>query len=250
MIRLIRAEFLKLRTTQVGLWLLLASVAICALIITSSLGGEGGVPNAAELSDVFAATNTASIATFVLGVLGVTTEFRYQTITPTVLATPSRWALITAKLVAYALVGAGYAVVCLAVQLAIAAPWLAATQVDYSLTDPAIRHAMLGVFVCMALNGVIGLGAGALMRNQIVAVTIGLIFLLVLQNIILTIPGVKNAWPYTISGATTAILHTHGPATVNSVHLVGVPVGIIILLLWAFVPAIVGAAFTLNRDIT
>lgn len=250
MIRLIRAEFLKLRTTQVWLWLLLAAIAICVLIIVASLATKGAVTNAAQLSDVFATTNTSSLATFVLGVLGVTTEFRYQTITPTVLATPSRWALVTVKLIAYALVGACYALVCLVVELAIALPWLAAKHVDYSLSDPAIRHAMAGVFVSVTLNAIIGIGAGALMRNQIVAVTVGLIFLLAVENIILAIPGLKNAWPYTISGATTAILHTHGPATANNVHLVGVPVGVIILLLWAFVPAILGAAFTLNRDIT
>ena len=133
---------------------------------------------------------------------------------------------------------------------AIAVPWLAAKRVDYSLTDPAVLHAMLGVMVSVTLSGIIGLGAGALMRNQILAVTVTLIFLLAVQNIVLAIPVIRNAWPYTISGATTAILHTHGPATANNVHLVGVPVGVIILLLWAFVPAILGAAFTLNRDIT
>ena len=39
---------------------------------------------------MFASSSTAYVVVFVLGVLAVTTEFRYQTITPTVLQTPSR----------------------------------------------------------------------------------------------------------------------------------------------------------------
>jgi ABC-2 type transport system permease protein len=186
---------------------------------------------------------------FVLGVLGITTEFRYQTITPTVLTTPSRWALVTAKLITYALVGAVYALLCIALQIAITAPWLSAKNIDFSLSDPAIRHAILGIFLVHTLFALVGIGIGALLRNQIVAVTVGVIFLLVLENIIVAIPGVKHAWPYTPSGATTAILYTHGQNEANGVHILSTVGGVIVLLLWAFVPAVLGAGITMNRDI-
>lgn len=252
MIRLVRAEFLKLRTTQVWFWMLLAAVAINVLIVVAALAPSDGVRTSADVPDIFAASNNASIVVFVLGVLGVTTEFRYQTITPTVLTTPSRWALITAKLIAYALVGAIYAAVCIGAQLALALPWLSAKGIDYSLGDPDIRHAIFGVFLVVALFGIIGLGFGALMRNQIVAVTMGVIFLLILENIILAIPKIKYAWPYTPSGATTAILFRPdaNQGDNNGVHLLGAGGGVIVLLLWAFIPAILGASLTMNRDIT
>src|SRR4051794_4758359 len=101
MIRLITAEFLKLRTTQVWFWLLLAAVAISALLVIGPIA-SGNVDNGRDVANMFGSAALAYIVLFVLGVLGVTTEFRYQTITPTVLLTPSRWAIVTAKLITYA----------------------------------------------------------------------------------------------------------------------------------------------------
>jgi ABC-2 type transport system permease protein len=250
MVRLIRAEFLKLRTTQVWFWLLLAALAISTLVTIGSLAPSDGVRTSTDVPDIFGNANGASVIVFILGVLGVSTEFRYQTITPTVLTTPSRWALITAKLVSYALVGAGYAVVCLALQIAIAAPWLSSKDIDLSLSDTDVRHVLIGVLVIHTLFALIGIGVGALLRNQIVAVTVGLIFLVVLENLILAIPGVKHGWPYTPSGAVTAIIYTHGDTEANGVHILGAGGGVLVLLLWALVPAILGAGITMNRDIT
>src|SRR6185436_19498291 len=58
----------------------------------------------------------------VLGLVHPTAAFRYQTITPTVLQTPSRWTVVAAKLLSYAIIGLAYALACLAVQLMIALP--------------------------------------------------------------------------------------------------------------------------------
>ncbi|HET8581790.1 MAG TPA: hypothetical protein VFL65_00955, partial [Jatrophihabitans sp.] len=86
--------------------------------------------------------------------------------------------------------------------------------------------------------------------NQIVAVVVGIIFLVIIENVLLAIPVVKHVWPYTPNGGTQAILYTNGDQTVNGVHLLSTGAGVVVLLLWAFVPAIVGAAITMNRDIT
>jgi hypothetical protein len=251
MIRLIRAEFVKLRTTQVWFWLLVGALGISALVVIASLATSDGVRTARDVPNMFASSNTAAIAVFVLGILGVTTEFRYQTITPTVLITPSRWTLITAKLLAYALLGALYALACIVLELAIALPWLAAKGIAFDLGDPDLRRAIFGLFLVLALYGVVGLGMGALMRNQVVAVSVGVIFLLVLQNILLAIPHVRSAWPYTPGGATSAILFTLGTGdTPSDVTLLGPLGGVLVLVVWALVPALVGAAITMNRDIT
>jgi hypothetical protein len=249
-LRLVRAEFVKVRTTQVWFWLLLAAIGIAVLAV---LGGflSDGVATKSDVPDVFATSNSASIALFVLGVLGVTTEYRYQTITPTVLVTPSRWTLITAKMITYAVLGVLYALVVIAVQLAMTLPWLAARHIPFDLHDPDLRRSIFGLFLVLALFGIVGLGVGALLRNQVVAVTVGLVFLLILQNIIVAIPVVRQAWPYTPSGATISILYSAADASPDSeIHLLGPLGGVGVLLLWAFVPAILGAAFTLNRDIT
>ena len=250
MTRLVRAEFLKLRTTQVWFWLLLGTVAIASAFVIGGIASDS-VHGSHDLAETFTGTRVASILVFVLGVLGVTTEFRYQTITPTVLATPSRWALVTAKIVSYATVGLAYAVVALVLQLCIAVPWLTAKGTNFSLAEGQVPRAMLLTAVVVALYGLIGIGVGALIRNQVVAVVVGLVFLLAIQNIFVAIPGVKHIYPYLPAGGDNAALLLSGDdKTVNGVALLPAGAGIVVLLLWALVPAIVGAGWTMNRDIT
>jgi len=250
MIRLIHAEFLKLRTTQVWFWMLIATIAVSGLLVVGQIAPHDGVRTTGQVPDLFASSVTVYLVVFVLGVLGVTTEFRYQTITPTVLQTPSRWAIVTAKMITYTIVGIIYAAVAVAVQLAVAIPWLKAKDVTVHLGNGHVRHAILGVFIVVALFGIIGLGIGALLRNQIVAVVVGILFLLVIQNIFIAIPVVKEIYPYLPGGASNAVLYTSGQDTFNGVHILNTAGGVVVLLLWAFVPAVAGAAFTMNRDIT
>ncbi len=250
MIGLIRAEFRKLLTTQVWFWLLLASMAITALAIVGPITSDSHqFQLAADVHDILGSAHVAGIAVFVLGILSVTTEFRYQTITPTVLATPSRWALISGKLITAAIVGLAYALVCTIVTLAIALPWLAARGIDSPLQGN--YGALVAAFVVVALYCLLGLGAGALLKNQIVAVTVGLIFILILQNIVVGIPYVKNIYPYLPSGLESAIVtSTNADRTVNGVHLFPIWGGVVGFLIWGIGMALLGAGLTMNRDIT
>lgn len=250
MMRLVRAEFLKLRTTQVWLWMLLADVAIGALVAIGSLAAHDAIKEPKDVPYLFATSNGALITAFVVSVLGITTEFRHQTITPTVLATPSRWAIVTAKMITYAAVGVAYAVACVGVQVAIAVPWLSAKHIDFNLHDHDLQRALFGMPAVFALFALFGIGLGALLRNQTFAVIFGLVFLLVLQNVIAAIPGVREAWPYTPAGATIAILYPYERAGADEVQLLHAPAGVLVLLLWAVVPAAVGAAYSMTRDIT
>jgi ABC-2 type transport system permease protein len=251
---LIKSEFRKLFTTQVWFWLLLASIAITALFVVAQCAPGDGVRDYNDAVGVFTSSGTAYIAVFVLGVLGVTTEYRYQTITPTILATPSRWALITAKMITYAIVGALYALACVIIQVAMALHWLSAKGKDLGFHISLISHdvprALLSVFAVVLLFGILGLGIGALLRNQIVAVSVGVIWLLVINNVLLIIPGVKYVYPYTPGGAVNGIFTITGDRVANHVTLPSAPVGILVLLIWAFGSAIIGASLTMNRDIT
>ena len=122
-----------------------------------------------------------------------------------------------------------------------------------SLADnPTSRRRCWACSLVVALFGIVGLGFGALVRNQIVAVSVGLIFLLVLQNIVPGIPGPQVRLPVPAGRRPPASIFTvvgsrdgqrrhaavargrRGPARSCG----------------RFVPAILGAMFTLNRDIT
>ena len=248
--RLVRAEFRKLGTTQVWFWLLLASIAITVLAVVGQIAGtHDDADLQAHLRDVLVSAHIAYVAVFVLGGLAVTTEFRYQTITPTVLGTPSRATIVAAKAVAYAIAGVGYALVCLGVELAVALPWLSGRGIHVSLLDQS--GAIAAVFGVVWLMALVGLGAGALLKNQIVAVSVGLIVLLILQNLLLPIPGVRHVYPFLPGGAITAMITRRtGERVVNNVHLLSVAGGAVTLIIWALAMAVIGAGYTMNRDIT
>ena len=119
-----------------------------------------------------------------------------------------------------------------------------------SFTSGPVPHALWSVFLVVALFGIVGMGIGALLRNQIVAVAVGVIFLLVLEGIVAVIPKVDVVYPYLPGGASNAIMETGNGQISDSIHLLSPAAGIVVLLLWAFVPAVLGASITMNRDIT
>jgi ABC-2 type transport system permease protein len=249
---LVRAEFRKLLTTQVWFWMLLISLALTALgVVGVILGSANDATLTAQVRDVFTAASGAFtyVPLFVLGVLAVSTEFRYQTITPTVLVTPSRWTLITAKIITYVLVGIVYAVACILLELAIGLPWLAAKGIDYSFGDQL--GGIFAVFVVLVLFTLFGLGAGALLKNQIVAVTVGVIFIVLIANLIIVIPGVKYAYAYLPTGLVNAIItRSDATRTFNDVTLLSPGVASLVLVVWGIGLALLGAGITMRRDIT
>jgi hypothetical protein len=250
MTRLIGAELLKLRSTQVWLWLLAAVVLLGGGIVAGSFATSGAVKDAHDVANSIAYANGACVATFILGALGITTEYRHQTITPTLLGTPSRWAVVGAKLIGYAIVGAGYAVACLAVQLSIALPWASAKGIDLGGDGAELRRVVLGMVAVLTLMALVGVGVGALVKNQVVTIVVSLVFFFVLEGVISAIPYVRDVWRYTPSGGITSLLFTGSDARVNDAPVLSHWGGALVLLAWAAVPAVIGAGLTMRRDIT
>ena len=60
MIRLVRAEFRKLMTTQVWFWLLLATIAVSALLIVAQIAPHDGVRTAADVPELFTSSVRAT----------------------------------------------------------------------------------------------------------------------------------------------------------------------------------------------
>jgi ABC-type transport system involved in multi-copper enzyme maturation permease subunit len=250
MINLVRAELRKVFSTQVWFWMLIVCLALTTLGVVIPLSTSNDSDVTQHLHDLFSivAEVPAYVALFVLGVLSVTTEYRYQTITPTVLSTPSRRRLITAKLIATLVLGVAYSLACIALELAIALPWLSSRNIDAHLNDQL--GAIFGVFVVLTLYAVVGLGIGALVRNQIVAVSVGIAFILIIDHLVLAIPKVKDVFPYLLSGGTAAITNSAGDRSANGVQLLSPLGGVAVLVIWGLATAIIGASVSMNRDIT
>ena len=131
MIRLIRVELLKLRTTRLSYGLLATAAGLTALfaVIEAARAGAGNgigpLSSASGFNAVISAGMWALVLAAVMGVTVSSGEFRHSTATLTYLATPHRGRVLTAKAVAGAWAGGvfglvGY-VIALGVGLAFAA---------------------------------------------------------------------------------------------------------------------------------
>ncbi len=124
---LVRAELLKIRTTRMWWGLLIGAVVFAALAasISAAVAGsaQAGAPgqnpamtfqldDPAMLRSIYSqGFSGAYLFAMILGIVGMTGEYRHQTITPTFLATPRRGRVVLAKIVTYAGMGLFYGLV-------------------------------------------------------------------------------------------------------------------------------------------
>ncbi len=156
--RLVAAEFAKLGTTRLWLWLLAGSVALTALYVGLTIAfSESPDTEALPLSTAAGQRMVFSLAASgpsplvaALAAIGMTGEYRHRTATATFLATPLRGRVVAAKLIAYGAAGVGYAAVCIAVTAVIALPWLAAEGIDVPPAGNGIPATLAGVIAAVA----------------------------------------------------------------------------------------------------
>jgi hypothetical protein len=252
-INLIRSEVLKIRSTQVWFWMALLAAAFTAL---GTIGTVVEAVNAHDRGDVvdyyavFTQSQGAGVALLVLGLLGLTTEFRHKTITPTLLATPNRWLLLAGKAASYAVFAIVYALICVLLNFAIAIIWLSAAGVplDYGHGVPG---GVLKAFLSLVLTGMFGLGLGALLRNQAAAMVFGIVYIFILDNVLNFVPWVRKGYAWTPGGGLKAFLSNgHIEGMPDDVHLLAPVAGGLLFLAWALALLAVGGRFSLSRDIS
>jgi ABC-2 type transport system permease protein len=198
MTRLVHSELLKLRTTRTARVLLaLAAAGTAALVaIVLLLAGQPGQPALgpdALRQLVLVPAQPLTLAALVLGVLGMAGELRHGTATSTFLVTPRRGRVVAAKLAAAAVTGLAMSLASSAAVLAVGLPWLRAKGIEVAVADPGVAARVAGLAVAVALYAVLGTGLGALLRNQVAAVVVGLLW-----------------WSQGVEGVLTGILHQPG----------------------------------------
>jgi len=198
---LIRAEMLKLRTTR-SFWGYVASslafvpVSIWLAIVTAGLEGSP-VPvldSSEGLRNVMSAASSGAQLLLLIGILVMAGEFRHNTVTSTFLISPDRKRVVGAKLAAAGLVGVGVAIPASLLTPAIALPLLGAMHVDVSLLSSDVVLPLLGAITVTALSPMVGIGIGALLRNQTVAVTITLVWILLVETILVGFAPEVGRW--------------------------------------------------------
>jgi ABC-2 type transport system permease protein len=247
--RLVRTELLKQRTTRTFVAGMAAAPAVSSLVtiaILSAAGKHGNDPLSPEnLVQVLGAPAGAiTLIAILLGVFGMTGEYRHQTITTTFLACARRRDVVIAKLAAHALTGAVMAVLSLAVSAAIAVPWLQSSGVDIHVGGDTIRVAA-GLVVSTALHAALGVSIGALIRNQTAAAAAVLVWLLAVEGLIGDLVGRVEFVRWFPAAAGRALVHV-GPTGDN----LSSPVAAVVLSAYVVVLGAAGARFTIRRDIT
>lgn len=254
MARLILAEFRKLSSTRLWLWLLLAAVAITALYASLTIAFAND-PDTLTLpmstiegqrTLLATASSAAAPLAAVLGAIGLTVEYRHRTATTTFLATPKRGRVVVAKLVTYTVVGAGFGAVCLAAVIALAVPWLSSQNIDLVLTHGGAPGALVGVVTAAALFGLLGVALGALIRDQVVAVVSLLIYLFVLEPIATSFVSLGDWTAYLPGAARSALTQTF----LTNREFLAPWQGAAVLVAYAAALALLGTRFTIRRDVT
>ncbi|MDP5185396.1 ABC transporter permease [Blastococcus sp. BMG 814] len=250
MTHLIRAEWTKLFTTRVWLGLLLGACVMVigfAVLLTSFAGNpESGIPAVGTpLYEELAMANAVNVNVLflIVGIIGMTQEYRHRTATPTFLTTPRRGNVVIAKLLAYALAATLFALVVLVVNYAAVAVHAGVRGAAPALD--ADNLATLGSSgLALVIYAVIGVGLGALLRNQVGAIVGGLVYLFVIEPIIRSIPATSGAYKWMPGGALEALTATfEGPDLLEAWQ------GGALLLGYGLLAALLGTFLAVRRDI-
>lgn len=186
----IRSEVVKLLTVRlwwVLLLVLVGYVGFTAALLAGLFGALGeqlsASPNAPKLPAdqlppiIYSLTSAVGyVFPLILGALASTAEFRYQTLTPTFLATPRRGLVLGAKLVVLAVAGAVYGVVGLVASMGLGGLVLRLTGNDPAWDASATWAMAARIVLAMALWAVIGVGVGSLITNQVASIVVVLAF--------------------------------------------------------------------------
>lgn len=240
----LRAELLKQRSTTT-LALLAGMFGLVGLAIALHMltGSASELVSRAKQVPVFeAGTRIGMLFAALAGALAITTEFRYGTIHPTFLVTPPRTPVVVAKMVVSALTGLVFGLVAEGVMAAAASAVLAGRGIAIQLTAGDYTRLVFGGMAAAALWATIGLGVGAIVRNQIPTL-IGLVaYMLFVEHLL------PAGWARYTPGAGGLALALNAARTELAGSVPGPAIGVVVLVCCASAASVAGWRATLQRD--
>lgn len=267
MIRAIRSELIKVRTTSLW-WLIgIGVLAFTAIAIaynmlathmalhpgTDGPHRPGGVLNAVTglyTSGQYAGTLLA----MVFGILIFTNEFFHQTATATFLATPKRTVVIGAKLLVAIIIGVVIALVTTVLAVSSGAIFLTTEHADLYLGNADVLKSVGLNWLAFAVWAVFGLGIGALLRSQILSVILGLVAMLIGQSVVQVVLALLGQYfhvdwlfkvAYYLPSSASQIMTS--PQGANGFEWWA---GALVLLAYGAVAAVIGTLITVRRDVS
>ncbi len=244
----LRSELFKQRSTRTGLGLfgaMLGLVLFVVLLHGFGLAAENFDSTSKQLTVLFAWGEVlGALFAALLGAMSITGEIRHGTIRPTFLITPRRGRVVAAKVWASMLIGTGFGLGAGAAAAGVGTAALRARGIDVLLDAGDYGLLVTGGAAAAALWAAIGVGLGAVVRNQVPTLVGITIWLLFVENLLVgDILGVGDVGRL-LPGAAGRAISGQGSGT-----LLAPAVGLVLLALYAAVAAVAGSCATARRDV-
>lgn len=238
---LLRSEALKATTMPVTYGLLAAILAMTALNTALSLSDpHASLAVEATARHAMSAGRDFAFLFVALGAVGAAGEFRHGTAIPTFLATPVRHRLVWAKIATFLGLGLLVALLAAALQLAIVLPWTAANDHALEPWSAEVLEPLVAGVAAGASYAALGVGAGLLLRNQLVAVVVVLGWFTVAESALaIFLPDISRFLP---GGAFSGV-------DAEGVELLPLPVAVPLVLGWVIAVGVLALRTTLRRDL-
>jgi ABC-2 type transport system permease protein len=285
-LRLIRAEYRKVRTTN-SWWIfalsmvlatgvaLLVNIAQAHYFLTAppptadQADGPGGQAAAqaqyalqhdvaAQAANVFTSgLFFGGLFAMLLAILLVTNEYFHQTATTTFLTTPHRTAVVGAKFVVAMVAAALFWLISTVLDLITGIIYFKIEGFPNHLGDWTVQHAILANLMVFALWGVFGIGFGVLIRSQLGATITATVLYIAgsfLAGIIFTLIRylwIKHDWVLTAQVILPAEAGRVAVAATKA-YPQAAPwwVGVLVLLGYGIVTGVVGTLIMRRRDVS
>jgi ABC-2 type transport system permease protein len=240
----LRAELLKHRSTftNAGLFLAMLGLVLLAVLLHALALPADRLQSSSDQIQVFRfGSLLGALFAGLVGAMSITGEIRHGTIRPTLLFTPRRGRVIVAKVVAGALVGTVFGLAAVGVAVAVGSAALGARGIPITLDSGDYTLMPAGGVAAAALWAPLGLGLGALLRNQVATLVAIFLWLFFIENLLIDfVPGVGRFAP----GAAAAAMTGLDPET-----LLAPAAGALLLVVYAATSAAAGTLATLRRDV-
>lgn len=268
MMRALKAELLKLLTTKLW-WIMAIGIVLIMAVFTGGMalifhlaepGGHAFEDRA--VLDVLQTIghSTARILALVVGVMVIGGEYRHKTLATTYLAVPNRYVVMAAKIIVVLLLGFFYGLIGTIAAVMTVSVFSVINDVDPQLFTGDTWQLVALSALTMALWTLMGMAFGILIRNMIAAVIVAIAFAYMVEPMVtFAMMFLSQAYPdnglWSIiqnlmpSGASMVVIGVDNPlggAPMDPFPWVG---GLLVMIGWTVVPTLLGALFTVRRDV-
>lgn len=259
---LVRSEIKKITSTRLWWALLIGGLLFTAISAGAAAGFAGVDPGAGQpatpgletseaVRSVYAGSTFSGMYIFavILGITGMTGEYRYKTITPTFLATPRRSRVVVAKMLAHLGVGVLFGVAALGAALVVGGAVTTVRGYDLGLDADRLWSSCALAVLAVAMWTILGIGIGTLVRNQVFAILLAVLVTFLIEPLVsfgLARLDRESIGKYLPGNASTA-LTSPGNSIVEYLDWWA---GGLVLLAYTLVLAGLGMLLSVRRDVT